>query len=343
MSRNWMVTAAATAAAGVLMFVGGAILAPPTAPPPPRPATATPVDPIEDMRERLRDVPEDWPTWAALGVSYVEQARVTGDPSYYTRAQSALQESLRHKPSGNPDALIGLGALANARHDFAEAARQGEAATAMNPYSVEAYLVLADAYTQLGQQDRATDATQRALDLDPGLPALARAAYVFELRGEPDRAREMWQRALGSAASPTDTAYVHRQLGDLARSTGDLATARTEYTLAGYRYGLAKLDGSLEEYAALVAARPEPSLLAEYAILLKNAGRGAEAEEQLRLADAALAVLAANGASDDLAGAEVALARGDCKLALKLASQELARRTHVDVVKIHQQAKECRP
>jgi tetratricopeptide (TPR) repeat protein len=231
--------------------------------------------------------------------------------------------------------------LANARHDFSGAAKLGGEAVSSNPFSSRGYLVLADAYTQLGKSELASTAAQQALDLDPNLPALSRAAYDLELRGEIGQAREMWQRALRQAFAPSDVAFVRQQLGDLALSTGDRETARSEYTLAGYKYGIARLDGDLRLYAELVAAQPNPSLLAEYAILLRSAGRSADAAGALRLADAALALLEANGASDDLAAAEVALARGDCAAARTFAQRELDRRTHRDVIRMHQRASEC--
>ncbi|MCA1672656.1 MAG: hypothetical protein LC799_10795, partial [Actinobacteria bacterium] len=50
-----------------------------------------PVDPlsrsIAAAQERLRSNPDDAITLAQLGSAYVEQARVTADPSYYERAQ----------------------------------------------------------------------------------------------------------------------------------------------------------------------------------------------------------------------------------------------------------------
>jgi len=329
----------------VALTVAGGVLVTPSAPPAPTPTTVVAAtDPlvqrIERAQQRLRDVPGDWQTWAALGSALVERARVTGDPTYYPRAENALKESLRLKPS-NPEALIGQGMLANARHDFSGAAKAANEAVSLNPFSSRGYLVLADAYTQLGQAESATTAVQRALDLDPGLPALSRAAYDLELRGQVAQSRELWQRALRQAVAPADVAFVRQQLGDLALATGDRETARTEYTLAGYKYGLAKLDGDLKLYPELVAAQPNPSMLAEYALLLRKAGRADDAASALRLADAALALLEANGAADDLAAAEVALARGDCAAARAFAQRELDRRTHRDVIRMHQRASEC--
>ena len=123
---------------------------------------------IEQAQDRLRRLPDDAGTWAALGSAYVEQARVSANPAYYPQAQGALERSLALQPDGNAAAAIGLGALANARHDFAAARGYAEQALALNPASVEAYGVLADAATQLGDTATATAAVQRMLDLRPG-------------------------------------------------------------------------------------------------------------------------------------------------------------------------------
>ncbi|WP_144124966.1 tetratricopeptide repeat protein [Catellatospora sichuanensis] len=345
----WRRSIAVGVTAAALFGLGGAFGAAP------EPWQAEPVyaqgDPlvrsIEQAQARLRDVPGDWTTWAALGSAYVERARITGDPGYYPRAEGALHESLRLHPGPPADAaLAGLGALANARHDFAQAERLARQAIAGNPFSADAYGVLTDALTQLGRPAEATEAAQRMLDLRPGLPALSRAAYDLEQHGRVDEARELWTQALATAIAPADLAYVHHQLGDLAWHGGDLVAARTAYRAglaadAGYlplRHGLARLDAAsgrtaeaLAGYTALTAAAPTPSLLVEHALLLRSLGRAAEAEAQLTLAQAALDLLAAGGGGDDLAAAELALARGDHATAVRLATGEWRRRKHTDV------------
>jgi tetratricopeptide (TPR) repeat protein len=308
-----------------------------------------PLATIGRLQQRLHDVPGDWSAWAALGLSYLEQARITADPSYYQRSEGSLRESLRLHPSAL--AIAGLGALANARHDFAEAARLAREALADNAFSAQAYGVLADALTQLGQTTEATDAIQHMLDLDPGLPALSRAAYDLEQHGNAGAARELWQRALHDASGANAT-FVHQQLGDLAWHAGDLATARAEYTIAGYGLGLARADlvtghadRALGAYAAVAQSRPSPSVLVEYTLVLRGdfalvpdlrpvspvAPNPSAAQDQLRLAEAALRLLQANGGRDDLAAAEVAIAHGDYAAAVTFCEREWQRRKHSDV------------
>jgi tetratricopeptide (TPR) repeat protein len=347
----WKRVAAVVLTAAALLLGGSVLLRP-------KPSTVDTVSAaapsaLERLQQRLRDVPGDWVAWATLGLSYVEQARITADPAYYQQAEGSLRESLRLHPSANTIATVGLGALANARHDFAAAAQLAREALADNAYSAQAYGVLADALTQLGRPDEATDSVQHMLDLDPGLPAISRAAYDLEQHGKPEEAVALWRRALADATGP-NAAFVHQQLGDLAWHAGDLTQARVQYTAAGHQLGLARIDvvsGHVERalgaYASIAATRPSPSLLAEYALVLRGdfarlpelrpanpvatPSNPPAAETQLRLAEAALALLQANGAIDDLAAAEVAVARGDYAAAVSLCEREWGRRKHSDV------------
>jgi cytochrome c-type biogenesis protein CcmH/NrfG len=208
---------------------------------------------IEQLRDRLRRVPDDPTAWANLGSAYVEQARALANPAYYPQAQGALDRSVQLQPDGNAAALVGLGALANARHDFAAARRYGEDAVALNPASVEAYGVLADATTQLGDPTAATAAVQRMLDLRPGVASFTRASYELELHGRTDDARAAMQRALDAATSRDELAFCHYHLGELAWGGGDLDEADTQYTR-----GLAAAPGdpALLQGRAKVPTRP---------------------------------------------------------------------------------------
>jgi cytochrome c-type biogenesis protein CcmH/NrfG len=197
------------------------------------PAAGAAADPLAQRiaraQDRLRALPGDHETWAALGLAYLEQARMTADPSGYPKAERALRRSLRIRATDNPAALVGLGALANARHRFAEARTLAGDALRANRFDAEAYGVLADAHTQLGDAAGATAAVQRMLDLRPGLAAYARASYDLEQRGRLGEATELMRRALNAAADPGDIAFCRAQLGDLAWLAGDLDRAAAEY------------------------------------------------------------------------------------------------------------------
>ncbi|MFC4070478.1 tetratricopeptide repeat protein [Actinoplanes subglobosus] len=333
---------AAVLAAGLL--TAAAVVARPDATvPAAQSAAQQPVDRLAQRiartQQQLRDVPGDWPGWAALGAAYLEQARITADPGLYPKAEEAARRSLTLRPDGNGDGLVVLGALANARHDFATARDQAREALAVNDHDAEAYGVLADALTQLGDAPAATAAVQRMLDLRPGLAAYARASYDLELRGRVTEAETLMRQALDNAVDPHDVAFCRTQLGDLAFGRGDLAAAEASYSAAlaadptavGARHGLARIREDLAGYGELVARMPTTSILLEYAALLRVAGRQTESDQQIALAAAAERLFAANGGSDGLATAELALAQGRPDDAVTAAQAEWKRRRHPDV------------
>ncbi|GID31953.1 tetratricopeptide repeat protein [Paractinoplanes brasiliensis] len=325
---------------------GSAVAAPPA-----RPDRLTQT--ITRAQERLRALPGDHRTWAALGLAYVEQARVSGDPSRYPLAETALHRSLKVRADDNSDAFTGLGALANARHDFAQARTFAQRALRANPFDAYAYGVLADAETQLGNAPAATAAIQHMLDLRPGLAAYARGSYDLEQRGRLTEASDMMRQALAAAVDPADIAFCRNQLGDLAWFRGDLGAAAAEYSagltavpsyspLLHGRARVAAATGdiaqALADTAAVAARTPTPETLMSYAGMLRLAGRDADADRQLDLAEAAHRIFLANGGRDDLTGAQLALTRGDPATAVTAAQNEWRRRPFAEVADVLSQS-----
>jgi tetratricopeptide (TPR) repeat protein len=305
---------------------------------------------ITRYQQRLREVPGDWRAWAALSSAYLEKGRVTADPRYYPKAEGAAQESLRRQPDGNAEAHTALGALANARHDFATARDRANAAIAVNGYSSAAYGALTDALTQLGDAAGASAAVQKMLDLKPGLAAYTRASYDLEQRGQVGPAADLMQRALDDAVDPNDAAFCRTQLGDLAWQTGDLAGAQQAYAeaLAAAPESIAarrgksrtdaaagRTDAALAGYADLTRRNPTPADLLEYAELLRATGKTAQADAQLELAAAADSLFSANGGIDGITTAQLALARNRPDEAVAAARAEYDRRQFVDVADVY--------
>ena len=346
-------TAISAVVAGTLLLVGSAAgfytafhdPAPAVAEQSAGPATDPLADAIAAAQERLDQVPADWETWAQLGSAYVERARVTADPSFYTLADGALAESLALRPEDNGPALVGQGALANARHDFAAAGELAEQALAVNAYSATAWGVLADARTQLGDYPGATEAVQRMTELRPGIASFTRASYDAELHGRLDDARSALEQALELAQGPSDAAFCRTYLGALAFSTGDLDEAEAQYAagledaprdpallLGAARVAAARgdVDAALAGFRAVTDVSPLPEHLVEHGEYLESLGRTEEAEQQFALVETVQQLFAANGASDDLTTALFAADHGDPVSALVSATAEYERRQNVD-------------
>ncbi|MGH3870421.1 MAG: tetratricopeptide repeat protein [Pseudonocardiaceae bacterium] len=315
-------------------------------------AVAQPIDAPSDplsrsiaaAQKRLLDNPGDAVTLAALGSAYVERARVTADPSYYQRAQAALDRSMAVQPGGNAGALIGLGSLANARHDFAAARDLAQRARDLQPATAAGYGVLADALTQLGDAPGASAAIQRMLDLRPGIASFTRASYDFELHGRVDDARYALEQALADSTGPETIAFCRYYLGELAFNAGDLDAAAAQYERGlvaapkdvALRQGRAKvavargdLDQALLDYAKVTNRVPLPQYVQEYGELLESAGRIDAAKRQYTLFTQQQRLYESAGSVDDLAVAQFAADHGDPAEALRRAEAEWQRRQSV--------------
>ena len=279
-----------------LVVTAGALLAPRgrSADPAGRP-TARDTDPIAVAQRRLQRLPDDWNSWAGLGMAYVQRARMAGDPSDYPRAQRAFDRSLEVRPRDNAAALTGLGALAAARHDFPAALRHGRAAVAVDPYRAAALGVVVDALIELGRYEEAFGTVQRMVDLRPDTASYARASYAWELRGDVARATDAMRRALDAATTPEDGAFAPYHLGELAYGSGDLDTAAAHFTQGlrlaprypPLRIGQARVRAArgdtaaaLTEYDAVVASAPSCGYAAELGDLLTVAGQARAGAQQ---------------------------------------------------------------
>ncbi|MBP2329926.1 tetratricopeptide (TPR) repeat protein [Kibdelosporangium banguiense] len=298
---------------------------------------------VTSLQGKLHRLPNDSTGWAQLGSSYVELARITVDPAYYAKAQGALDRSLQLKPQDNALALLGMGALANSRHDFGAARDWGIRALAVAPTSAEVHGVLADAYTQLGDDQAATDAVQKMLDLKPNVASFTRASYYFETHGRIDEARMALERALQAAGAPDEIAFCRYYLGELAFNAGRLDEADSQYSRGlelvqdqTLLQGKAKvaaargdIDRALDGYRTLVTRAPLPQYIQEYGELLDAAGRPAEAAAQYEILAQQHKLMAAQGATDDLSTALMLADHGDKAEALSRAEAEWGRRQNV--------------
>ncbi|MDQ6697754.1 MAG: hypothetical protein M3Z46_09905, partial [Actinomycetota bacterium] len=186
---------------------------------------------IRNDQKLLRDHPGDDAAWAELGSAYVQQARITANPMYYPKAAGALRRSLALNSRDNFEAMIGMGTLANAQHNFATARSWGQRAERLNRYNPNVYAVLNDALTQLGDYPSASAATQHMLDLHPGVPSYTRVSYDFEEHGDDAAARFALDKALEIAISPADIAFCRYYLGELAFNEGKAEQAAQQYAL----------------------------------------------------------------------------------------------------------------
>jgi len=281
---------------------------------------------IADLQAHLAAQPDDAHALATLGLAYSQEAVHVGDPSYYPKAEEALQRSLALEPTDNVDALIGMGVVANARHDFTDGVRWGREAAAIEPDAAHILGVIGDGLLELGRYHAAFSTFDRMVRMRPDIASYARLSYARELRGDLPGAFAAMQRALRAAGTPDDQAWVSFQIGDLFFRDGRLAPAEHAYqrsialspTYIPPHAGMAKiawargdLHRAIRGYRWVVARYPLPEHVIALGDLYTVAGRGARAANEYALASAEADLFRANGVNVDVEQAVFQADHGD--------------------------------
>ena len=278
---------------------------------------------IEDLQTRLRANATDWQAYSQLGVAYLQKARETGDPTYYQKAEDALDQALALEPE-DYTAISAKGGLALARHQFLAALEWGERARQLNPERSYAYGIIADAQVELGRYPEAVQTLQLMVELRPDLSSYSRISYLRELHGDTAGALDMMRQGVeGGAPNTENTAWTRTQLANLYFNLGNLKEAEHEYqqTLElrpGYLYALAGLarvraaQGRTEEAITLLTqvnqAMPLPEFVIALGDIYQGAGQFEAAQRQYELVAVIQQLYEANGVDLDL---EMALFNAD--------------------------------
>ncbi len=170
--------------------------------------------------------------WQQLALVATTYGIESGDLSGFERATAAVAQA----EALDPDAFethLAQASLTLTLHRFTEAAEHAQAAVYRNRYSADALAMLVDAQVELGHYDDAASILQQMLDLDPGLPALARTSYLRELHGDlPGALQAMQQAETASAPSGYRTAVVATLAGGLHLRLGQMPAATAAYERA---------------------------------------------------------------------------------------------------------------
>lgn len=284
---------------------------------------------ITTLHEQLAVYPGNSKLLTKLGAAYIQKARESNDPEFYSLAEEVLNRAIKTEP-GNFLAMAELGSVYLSRHHFSEALELAQKALDINPFSAYTYGVLVDAQVELGMYDEAVQSVQKMINTRPDLSSYSRVSYIRELNGDTQGAIDAMKSAV-TAGSPIaeNTAWCRVQLGNLFYNNGDTETAEKIFEFVvkdfpnyihGYG-GLAKIKVHKKEFKEAIELYQkalEKNSLPEYLIALGDVytltGEKEKAEEQYQKVKFIITMFKEKGVDTDL---ELALFNADHNRNLK--------------------------
>jgi tetratricopeptide (TPR) repeat protein len=201
----------------------------------------------QNLIKVVRENPGNIQSAIALATLYIQEARITGNHSYYDAAAlNYINEVLKSEPE-NFEALTLKSLVLLSQHHFDEALDMAYKAQKSGPYNAFVYGLLVDGNVEMGNYKEAVAQAEKMISLRPDIRSYARISYLREIHGDYSGAIEAMHRAVkagGYGDEPTSWARI--QLARLHENTGDLKSAEMHYTIAlqqrpGYAYALAGL------------------------------------------------------------------------------------------------------
>lgn len=302
------------------------------------PGEARPIDAeISGLQAKLARQPNEAGLWELLARAWVKKAREAQRPALYAHAQDAAAAALALEPN-RPGALEVKALVFQSEHRFRELSTLALSMTTRDPTRADAWALLGDAQLELGEYEAAAASYQRMIDLQPGLPAFSRVAYLRFLEGDLAGAREMWAEAIavGFSKNPEQLAFCLVEDGHLLWMQGQLSPARARYeealsllpNYAGALFGrgrvhMAQGDSSSAraDFVAATAARPSVEIYRWLAAASRSVGDEAAAAE----AEAAAEIEGRTGDFRTLSLLYSSSSR-DSATALRLAEEDAAQR-----------------
>lgn len=308
------------------------------------PLTTSTLERVATLELQLSNRFQDLGVRQELTGLLIQAAAETGNPTYFQRAESILDEADMLDP-GHPQTMVLEATLALARHDFQAAVDLATDLNEQDPFNSQALVVLVDGQIELGNYNEATDRLQELLDLRPALPALTRTSYLRELHGDlPGAEQAMVQAITAGSRSPFDIAVTTSLLGDLYLKQGDLDRAEARYldakalnpelltaAVGQARVAIARndFDNAATILNGVVDRFPEPGALTLLGEVQAQLGRATEAQESFNTVRVITRLQQDAGAKVDVELARFASYHGDPAEAVGLARSAYADRPTV--------------
>jgi tetratricopeptide (TPR) repeat protein len=188
---------------------------------------------VSELNKKIKANPNDIKSLNTLVSIYLQEARITGNYSYYNKAAQHYIDMVLEKDPVNFEALSFKTTIQLSKHQFAEALQTATELKTKYPYNAYVYGMLVDANVELGNYEAAVEAADKMISLRPDIRSYSRIAYLREIHGDINGAVEAMQMAVNAGAPGDETTeWCRVQTGKLDEQLGKIKEAEMQYTIA---------------------------------------------------------------------------------------------------------------
>ena len=197
--------------------------------------------------QKIKRNPSDIKSLVALSAIYLQEARSSGNFSYYDKAALNCINKVLEKDAVNFEALTFKATIFLSQHHFAEGLKLASQIQKTYSYNAFIYGILTDANVELGNYKAALDDADKMVSIRPDIRSYSRISYLREIYGDIPGAIEAMKLAVDAGAPGSEsTEWARVQLGKLYEQSGEMKYAEMHYTISlenrpGYPYALAGL------------------------------------------------------------------------------------------------------
>lgn len=168
---------------------------------------------------------------------YINEARITGDQTYYNDAAMKMLNYIIQKNPANKDytylALNYKSTVLLSMHQFEEAKKAAVQTVNLNPYGAGIYGALVDADVELGKYDSAVLMADKMMSIRPDIRSYSRVSYLRQIYGDNAGAIAAMRLAIEAGIPGAEnTEWARVNCGDLYLNTGRPDTASMLYQIA---------------------------------------------------------------------------------------------------------------
>jgi len=197
--------------------------------------------------QKIKQNHSDIKSLNSLTAIYLQEARASGNYSYYDKAALNCVHAVLKKDEKNFEALTYKATIYLSQHHFREGLQLAEQIQKMYPYSAFVYGILVDANVELGNYRAAVENAEKMISIRPDIRSYSRISYLREIHGDILGAIDAMKMAVDAGSAGTEsTEWARVQLGKLYEQLGQMKYAEMYYTIAldnrpNYPYALAGL------------------------------------------------------------------------------------------------------